>query len=216
MRNAVLSGIAVALLLALGPAQAQKLYKWVDDKGVVHYSERLPAEAAGKAAAQLNGQGTVVKRQAAAPTAAEVAAHDAELVRERETAQLQKEKMRRNQALLDTYAGEQDIDSARERALAQTRDALANAEHNVKQLEARQQSLERDAAKSAKAPSARLQRDIEANAIDLRNARAVRDAKQRDIEAINQRYDEDKRRYIELTRGTPGQRGGAALSSAGK
>jgi hypothetical protein len=216
MRNAILSGITVALLLALGPAQAQKLYKWVDDKGVVHYSERLPAETAGKAAAQLNGQGTVVKRQAAAPTAAEVAAHDAELVREREAAQLQKEKMRRNQALLDTYAGEQDIDSARERALAQTRDALANAEHNVKQLEARRQSLERDAAKSGKAPSARQQRDLDANAIDLRNARAVRDAKQHDIDAINQRYDEDKRRYIELTRGAPVPRTNATLSSAGK
>lgn len=216
MRNAILSGIAIALLLAFSPARAQKMYKWVDDKGVVHYSERLPAETAGKAAAQLSAQGTVVKRQTAAPTADEIAARDAALVRERETAQQQKEKMRRNQALLDTYAGEQDIDSARERALAQTRDALANAEHNAKQLEARQQSLERDAAKSGKAPSARQQRDIDANAIDLRNARAVRDAKQHDIDAINQRYDEDKRRYIELTRGAAGQRSGATLSSAGK
>lgn len=215
MRNAILSGVAVALFV-LTPVQAQKLYKWIDDKGVVHYSERLPAEATGKAAAQLNGQGTVVKRQAAAPTAAEVAAREAELAREHEAAQLQKEKTRRNQALLDTYASEHDIDSARERALAHTRDALSNAEHNVKQLEARRQALERDAAKSGKAPPARLRRDIDANSVDLRNAHAVLEAKQRDIDAINQRYDEDKRRYIELTRGAPDQRADSTLNTAGK
>ncbi len=215
MRKTILSGIVVALL-AFTPAQAEKLYKWVDDKGVVHYSERLPAETAGKAAAQLNAQGAVVKRQTAAPTAEEIATREAERAREREAAQEEKEKARRNQALLATYAGEDDIDSARERALAHTRDALGNAEHNVKQLEARRQALERDAAKSGKKPSARLQRDIDANTVDLRSARAVVDAKQRDIDAINQRYDEDKRRYIELTRGAPDQRTDSTLSTAGK
>jgi hypothetical protein len=48
-------------MLCIAPAvDAGPLFKWVDDKGVVHYSERLPTEATGKAAAQLNSQGAVI------------------------------------------------------------------------------------------------------------------------------------------------------------
>ena len=61
--------LACALLAAL-PVDAQRLYKYTDPvTGKVVYTDKLPSEAAGKANEQLNRQGTVVKREAAAPTA---------------------------------------------------------------------------------------------------------------------------------------------------
>lgn len=35
--------IALALAAAAGPVAAAKLYKWVDERGVVHYADRPPA-----------------------------------------------------------------------------------------------------------------------------------------------------------------------------
>lgn len=188
-------------LSALAPTHAQKLYKWVDDKGVVHYSERLPAETTGKASEQLDRQGTVIKRQPAAPTAAELAERDAQRERERAAQQADTERQRRNNALLSSYASVRDIDDARERALTQAHDAAAGAHHNVAQLEAQREKLMQEAGtdQADKKPSRRLQRELDANAIDLRNARSVLEAKQHEIDAINQRYDEDRRMYMELT-----------------
>ncbi len=49
--------LACALLVAL-PASAQRLYKYTDPAtGKTVYTERLPAEAAGKGNEQLNRQG---------------------------------------------------------------------------------------------------------------------------------------------------------------
>jgi len=37
--------LALALLVAALPAAAQTMYKWVDEKGVTHFSEHPPADA---------------------------------------------------------------------------------------------------------------------------------------------------------------------------
>jgi hypothetical protein len=188
-------------MLCIAPAvDAGPLFKWVDDKGVVHYSERLPTEATGKAAAQLNSQGAVIKRHAAALTPEQIAAREEEARLQQEADKRAREEARKNEALLKTYASEQDIDDARERALANNRDAIKNAQHNVSQAEARRKDLARQAAthKDKRLP-AKLQRDIDSNEIELRDQRALLEAKQRDAAVITHRYDEDKRRYGDLT-----------------
>lgn len=199
-RMAVLLCLSGALFVA-PTADAGPLFKWVDDKGVVHYSERLPTEATGKAAAQLNRQGAVIKRHAAALTPEQIAAREEEARLKQEADKRAREETRKNEALLKTYASEQDIDDARERALANNRDAIKNAQHNVTQAEARQKDLARQAAalKDKRLPT-KLQRDIDSNEVELRDQRALLEAKQRDAAAITHRYDEDKRRYDELTR----------------
>ena len=199
-RMAILLCLTGALFIA-PTANAGPLFKWVDDKGIVHYSERLPTEATGKAAAQLNRQGAVIKRHAAALTPEQIAAREEEARLKEEADKRAQEETRKNEALLKTYASEQDIDDARERALANSRDAIKNAQHNVTQAETRQTDLARQAAahKDKRLPT-KLQRDIDSNEIELRNQRALLEAKQRDAATITHRYDEDKRRYGELTR----------------
>src|SRR5262245_38027019 len=64
-----------------GPAVAQtggKLFKYVDANGKVVYTDKLPPGAAGKPNEQLNGQGTVTKRNEGAPTPEQLATQEAD------------------------------------------------------------------------------------------------------------------------------------------
>lgn len=200
LRAALLLGLGLALSCAA--AAQTKLFRWVDDQGVVHYSDRLPAEATGKASAQMNRQGTVVKRHPAALTPEQLAVREAEQQKLLEEGKRKREEARKNEALLKTYASVDDIDGARERALANNREAVQSAQHNLTQAETRRDELTQQAAKYEKAGKpvpAKLQREIKANEAELQSHRNLFEAKQRDVNIIMERYDADKRRYIQLT-----------------
>ena len=64
-RAFVIPALAVALALAIvgsvAPARAAT-YKWVDDKGVVHYTDKIPQEALNKGSTVLDKQARPVKK----------------------------------------------------------------------------------------------------------------------------------------------------------
>ena len=47
----------------------------------------------------------------------------------------------------------------------------------------------------------KLAQDIKNNEVEIMNQRELLDAKKKQVASINAKYDEDKRRYIELIRG---------------
>jgi len=191
--------LACALLAAL-PAHAQRLYKYTDPAtGKTVYTERLPTEAAGKANEQLNHQGTVVKREAPAPTAEELAAREADRKRKLDEEAAAKEEKRKNQALLNTYATEKDIDEARGRALQANDDAIKEAERKLADAQTRQKQLATEAEFYQKKPMpGQLKLDIQNNQVELKAHGDLLDAKRKETVGINAKYDEDKRRYLEL------------------
>jgi hypothetical protein len=203
MNDRLITALAACALLAAGPAAAQKLYKYTDPvTGKTVYTERLPAEAAGKANEQLNRQGTVVKRESAAPTAEELAAREAERKRKIEEEAAAREEKRKNQALLNTYASEKDIDEARARALQVNDEAIKEAERKLAEAQKRQKQLAGEAEFFQKKPMpTQLRLDIQNNQNELKSHGELLDAKRRDTVAINAKYDEDKRRYQELMKG---------------
>lgn len=206
--------LACALLVALPASAQQRLYKYTDPvTGKTVYTERLPAEAAGKGNEQLNRQGTVVKREAAAPTADELAAREAERKRKLDEEMARKEDRRKNQALLNTYPSEKDIEEARARALQVNEEAIKEAEQKLADAQKRQKTLAAEAEFYQKKPMpAHLKQDIQTNQVELRAHGELLDAKRKETAAINAKYDEDKRRYTELTRG--GATGAAAPIAA--
>jgi hypothetical protein len=203
MDNRLIIAAAACALLAAGPAAAQKLYKYTDPAtGKTVYTERLPAEAAGKANEQLNRQGTVVKREAAAPTAEELAAREADRKRKIEEEAAAREEKRKNQALLNTYASEKDIDEARARALQVNDEAIKEAERKLAEAQKRQKQLAGEAEFFQKKPMPmQLRLDIQNNQNELKSQGELLDAKRKDTVVINAKYDEDKRRYQELMKG---------------
>ena len=107
---------AAALLAASGPSRAA-MYKWVDDKGVVHYTDRLPPEAVDKASTELNKQGIPVKKTDKALTPEQRRAIEQDSQRQKQLAREQEEVARRDRALLSSYTSEAEIDLARNRSL---------------------------------------------------------------------------------------------------
>lgn len=203
MNSRLITALATCALLAAAPAAGQKLYKYTDPAtGKTVYTERLPPEAAGKANEQLNRQGTVVKREAAAPTGEELAAREAERQRRLEEEAAAREEKRKNQALLNTYASEKDIDQARARALQVNDEAIKDAERKLAEAQKRQKQLASEAEFFQKKPMPmQLRLDIQNNQNELKAHGELLDAKRKDTAAINAKYDEDKRRYLELAKG---------------
>jgi hypothetical protein len=113
MKN-LLSTIALLVLLPLAASateNAQKLYRWVDGDGVVHYGDSIPAEYTDLERHVVNNHGITVGIMRAKRTAEEIAEEkrqdDLRLARD-----LQR---RQDQALLATYLSVDEIVLHRDR-----------------------------------------------------------------------------------------------------
>jgi len=195
----------ILLALAAAPACAQgHLYKCKDTKGKTYYTQTPPAECLGKEMDELSTQGTVVKKREAALTPEQIAAREAEEKRKKEEEALAKEEKRKNQALLNTYASEKDIEDSRQRALKQAEQATKEIDKRIEEAQKRADKLAAEKEFYAKKPMPKkLQDDIKNTEIDLKGQQDALAAKKKELGEINAKYDEDKRRYLELTGAKP-------------
>jgi hypothetical protein len=186
--------------LALAAPAAAQVYKYTDPSGKTVYTDKIPADEAGRANEQLGRTGTVMKRNSAAPTAAELVAREAERQRKRAENAAAEEQKRKNAALLDTYSNERDIDEARERALAANEQAVREIEQRIAEAEKRRKQLATETEFYLKKPMpVQLKRDIEANELELKVNIELFDTKRKEAALINAKYDEDKQRYLDLS-----------------
>jgi len=187
-------------LLAAGTAGAQKLYKYVDENGRTRYTDRPPIDMTGRASEQLNSQGTVVRRNAAALTPEEIAAQEAEEQKRREAAAIAREENRKNRALLATYPSIKDIDDARARALANNAEATRQITLRISDLDRRRQKVAQEAASyQHKTMPPEIKRESFEIESELRAQNELLAVKKQEITGINAKYDEDKRRYQRIT-----------------
>lgn len=200
------------LAAALAPLSAhsqttQTIVKCVGKDGKTYVGSTLPPQCAGQAAEQMNKQGQVVKRTEAMLTPEQRAAKEAEdrLNREKEieAARKEKEETRKNKALLSTYGSEKDIEVARARALTDNEKAVVQTQAKIAQIEKTGATMKKELEfyTGKNKPPAKVMQDIQNNDIDLKAQQALLAAKKKDVDVINARYDEDKRRYLELTKG---------------
>ena len=195
-----------------------KLYKWVDEEGKVHYTERLPQEATGKATSTMNRQGTVLKERDRALTKEELLAKQEAERRSEDAAKRATEERRKNEAVLSSYESVNDIEKARVRAMESNADVIKSTAHNVDLALKRQAELAQLAVpykENGKKLPGRLALDMESNEMDLKGHQQLLDAKKKEAAQINARYDEDKRRFIAL-RGGAGETAPASTTTAAR
>jgi len=192
--------IVFCALLAAGTAGAQKLYKYVDENGRTRYTDRPPIDMTGRASEQLNSQGTVIKRSSAALTPEEIAAREEAERKKREAAAIAREENRKNRALLATYPSIKDIDDARRRALENNAESVRQIKLRLADLDRRRVRLEKASEPyKGKTLPPELRRESFEIESDLRAQNELLEVKQQEVTAINARYDEDKRRYQQIT-----------------
>jgi hypothetical protein len=185
-------------------------YRCVGADGKKYYGSTRPAQCAGVAVEALSAQGTVLRRIEAPLTPEQRAAKEAAAEQEaaaelatRDAANAAKVQTRRDQALLQTYTSEKDIELVRQRALADNMKAQQDVERRIAALKKRQDELAKQAAaiKSGKPPSDTFEQDVKAVAYDLQLQEGLLESRRKDAESINTKYNEEKRKYLELTKG---------------
>ena len=192
-----LSGVLVP---ALGQQTPQRMYKCVDARGNTYYTQMPPPECLGRDTQELDKSGTVMRRTERAMTPAEAQASDAARKKKAEQDELAREERRKNTALLNTYSSEKDIEEARARTLKEAQDAITATEKTIAGAQKRKKELDSEKEFYTKKPMPpKLRQEISNNEIEIKTQTALLDAKKKEIDTINAKYDEDKRRYVELT-----------------
>lgn len=194
----------VSLLLAVPLAHAQSASKGTvyccTDNGHQVCGDVLPPQCFGKSYREMSPQGTVRRTVEAPLTPEQLAKREAEERARRAEMTRQRAEMRRNQSLLETYSSVADIDSRRDRAIESVELELRQAEARHAQLIKKRSGLLREAEffqKRAMPPA--LAASLRESDGELAAQNSIMEAKRRDIEAIRNRFEQDRSRYIALT-----------------
>jgi hypothetical protein len=191
------------LVIAAAPlvAEAQS-FRCVGKDGKKYYGSTIPQACLGQPIEQLNAQGMVIRR--IDPEGEEKArvAKEAEAAKKREEAGIAKEAERRNRALLATYTSDKDIHDARARALREHQITVKQIEDRIAAIKKRMAGYqsEMEFYKGKNKPPAKLTEDISNAEIDLKAQQDLLAAKNKEVDAINAKYDDDMKRFTELTK----------------
>jgi hypothetical protein len=196
------AGLALAApALAQRNAGGNTTYRCVDAHGKKYYSSTIPRQCIGRPVEQLNAQGLVVRRIDPEGDDKAQAEKEAALAKKRAEEVAEREERRRNQALLATYTSEKDIDEARARALAENRKAMLDVQTRIDIARKRRSGYDKELEfyKGATKPPAKLADDIQNAEVEIKANEELLAVKKKEVAQINARYDEDKKRYRELT-----------------
>jgi hypothetical protein len=202
MKSHVFIMLTVTLALATsGASAAAKLYKWVDEKGQIHYSQSMPPEYKDKSSTELDRSGRVLKKNDAAPPPETVRLDEEGIARKRVEEKRLYEQRRRDSALINTYTTEAEIDVARDRNLMLPTQAIKGIEPRLKAAWARLEALKKQTEpyeKAAKPVPEALKEDIATEEREVAQFEGELRAKQTEATHIRERYEADKRRFREL------------------
>jgi hypothetical protein len=187
---------AAALCAAMISMNAEaKLYKWVDKHGQTHYGETIPPEYANSDTKVLEKNRVVDRKDGFDLKQQEESKVDPEV------AKATKEAKRRDEALLNTYSSEKEIDLSRDRNLLQV-EARVNSYTTM--LKSAKESLdglhkERDAftEKNRTIPQSLTEDITEGEALVAKRQKEL-DVSQKELDGVKARYETDKQRYREL------------------
>jgi hypothetical protein len=190
------------LAIASGPAAAQKLYKWVDKDGQVHYGDRIPPEYADQDRDVLNQRGLTVGREEGAETPEEAREREA---REK-AARVAEEQAQRDRMLISTYQNVDEIEQLRARRVDQIDAQILIQEQSLANLKARHAEQLKRASRFAplnqdpKAPPMPegMADDLKRAENDIRTQELNLDKRREERKALNRQFDADVARYREL------------------
>ena len=202
MRSRVTACAVLLLLPLIAGAQQRTSYTWVDDEGVRHYGDKIPAEVADKMKSIINEHGVVVGTIEGKKTEEELAA---EQVAKR--LEVQKElQMRADRALLATYQNIDEIEMHRDRRIELFQAQSRVTELYLRNLDRRLLQLKEESKKfrpyssdpSAPMVEPKLIREIQETESTIARHQKNLERYQQDEADIIQRFDGDIHRFRDL------------------
>ena len=189
---------AAALLVATVPASAQ-LYVCTTKAGKTITSDRPPPECSDRAIRELRSDGST-KRVIEPPlTDEQKAQRELDRKKRLQEEDIAREQLRKDKALLEAYSSEAEIDDARDRQLAQRSQMIEVAAKRLQAHKDGRKKLDDEKEFYAKRDlPEKLKRAYESNDSLVRSEERIIAALRADIVRINERFDEDRRRFREL------------------
>lgn len=201
--------LATAVLVALAamPATAteQKLYRWVDRDGRVHYSDTVPPDHAGQRREVKTPEGATVRTVPPPPTREELEAEErrrqAEAEERARQEEIQRRRLEHDRMLLLTFTSVEEMRTARDERLRAIESQISLVESRIEKLHERRARLREEVTameRTGRGNAAEVYREMEA--IDrsiAQNRQAIRD-KRASQERIRERFAEDIARFQEL------------------
>lgn len=187
-----ITALLCSALLIMSHAQAEnsnRIVKWKDEKGVTHYGDSIPPQYANRDNSLMNKQGiTVQQNKPNVP-------HD----KGAELAKLEQDK--KDRALLGTFTNADEIDLTRDRNLEPELLILKNLQQDRAIAQARVDKSNAKAApfvKTKKPVPANISSELKADKDALAKIDLRINERQKSIDAIRKRFEEDKKRYLTL------------------
>ncbi|MBI3147928.1 MAG: DUF4124 domain-containing protein [Betaproteobacteria bacterium] len=198
MRTTSFTLAAGVLLMLVGTAPASaNMYKWVDEKGVVHYGDTIPPEYVKGGTTELNRQGRAIKRTAPALTEAQIRAQEEEKTRRLEDEKTAREQKRKDDALLATYTSVKEIDQLRARSVTAVEAVVKGAQNRIAELKKRKTEIDA-MEKSKQRISAEIRREQKSIEQELPVQQGLVEQKSKELVAINVKFDTERRRFEEI------------------
>jgi hypothetical protein len=191
--------VALAAAVFAGTAPAAGTYKWTDEQGVVHYSDKAPPETPAKGATMLDKQGRQVKKIDPPLSPEQVKAKADEEERQRALAKIKDDQARKDRALMQSYTSESEIDIARSRAIATLESQIKSAETFTADLTRRQKNIAKQKASYGSKPiPIEIEREATAIGNELSRQAILIRQKQEELTQVTAKYDTITQRWREI------------------
>ena len=205
--KAKLLALLLATLTGTSALAAGNFFCCNDASGKQVCGDILPQACYGRAYRELGSNGQTIRTVDAPLTAEQRSQREAEEEKRKREEENRKEQQRKDQALLNTYGNEQDIELMRKRAEGDVLKAIANAEKKIVEIRQQRKKFENEAEfyKKKTLPH-EVQKGLADADSDINSQEVFIAEKKKELEVIHAKYDEDKRRFVELISQRPPRR----------
>ena len=199
--KAKLLALLLATLTGTSALAAGNFFCCNDASGKQVCGDLMPQECYGRAYREVGDSGHTVRNVEAPMTAEQRAERAAEDERRKVEEAARQEQRRKDLALLNTYGSVGDIDAMRERALGDVEKSIAAADARIAEIKAQRVKFQNEAEfyKKKQLPP-EVQKGLNDADAEIRAQQAIIESKNKEVEIIRAKYDEEKRRYLDLSR----------------
>ena len=193
--------LAIVLAISTQATLAGKLYKWVDENGKVHYSDKVPPKHSKHQRDVLNERGITVEKVEAAKTAEQ-------LKEEEKQAKLLEEQNRKDEKraaydrmLLNSYLSEDNLINTRDAKITAIENIIRATNNTLKHQEQRLMELRKSAAnheRGDKSVPESVLTQIKNTQDQIQKTHNYIARKRVEQEETRKKYEKDIQRYREL------------------
>lgn len=203
LKKLLLNGMLANFLLV--PSAQAGLNKWVDEKGHIHYGDRVPSQYLSKEHSQLNEQGVTLRTSKAMKTEAELS--EAETIRKLKAIEDKNRLIKarkqalRDRVLLDTFTTESDLSLARDTRVEAIDSQISLAETLIKNDETKLATAKKRIAsieKSGRVAPKNMHKEVISVGRQIQNNYAFVEDKNNERDEIINKFKQDVTRFRQL------------------